>query len=178
MSFADLRSGTRTTLFKFNVMASLLPVVLLNGVPRAAELCERLRRLKIAAHVVHEFRKAGSTTLDSGLLDVHGDFATLYGLKRNFVCLIRPDGYVGLVQSSAEPQGLMDYLELICDAGSGNSDHAIRRKFTVRSRETSIDWIVRALEVGETLRRRIDRADENLGKAVRCVVLKDDQPAK
>jgi hypothetical protein len=113
VAFANARSGTRTTLF--TLMAPLRPVVLVSGVPDPADLCDRLRSLDVDGYVVEDAQETGSHSRASGLRDVYGDFATLYGLKNNFVCLIRPDGHVGLVQSASQRQGLVDYLELISD---------------------------------------------------------------
>ena len=112
VSFTDRRSGSRTTLF--HLMASLRPVVLLNGISNPAQLCARLRLLDVDAFVVDTTTTPGRDTLDADLFDVYGDFVRLYGLKQDFVCLIRPDGHVGLVQSPPTQEHFVEYLLCIC----------------------------------------------------------------
>ena len=67
----------------------------------AYQVCDRVTRAT----------KSPSTTL----IDVHGDFLSLYGLGQTFICLIRPDGHVGLILRSLTTPGLPDYLAKICD---------------------------------------------------------------
>jgi hypothetical protein len=50
------------------------------------------------------------------LEDVYFDFARLYGATGPFLCLIRPDGHVGLFQREADPAALADYLKKIRNA--------------------------------------------------------------
>ncbi|HKP05221.1 MAG TPA: FAD-dependent monooxygenase [Chthoniobacterales bacterium] len=45
--------------------------------------------------------------------DVHADFARLYGAQGPFLCLIRPDGHVGLFQCPADAHSLALYLKKI-----------------------------------------------------------------
>jgi hypothetical protein len=44
------------------------------------------------------------------LVDVPGDFWALYHLRSDFLCLIRPDGHVGLVQAPFNEARVIDYL--------------------------------------------------------------------
>ncbi|MBI3461923.1 MAG: hypothetical protein HY000_02545 [Planctomycetes bacterium] len=60
-------------------------------------------------------------TADSGwqpntrcLVDVHGDFRRLYGLTGEFLCLIRPDDHVGLLQRPVDRSALWNYLRQLC----------------------------------------------------------------
>jgi hypothetical protein len=108
---AFIRSGVQTTLF--TLIRSLRPVVLLNGLPNPADTCERLRSLDISAYVFAEGQDQAAER-ESDLIDLHGDFARLYGFKNNFVCLIRPDGHVGLALSPARLTSLSEYLQFIC----------------------------------------------------------------
>ena len=91
------------------MMESLRPVVLVNGLQHGHAFCEGLRALDIDAYVIGE-----ASDGSMGLRDLHGDFFALYGLKRKFVCLIRPDGHVGFI-GPADPRPLRKYLELLCD---------------------------------------------------------------
>ncbi len=121
VAFIDSRSGSQITLFR--LMASLRPLVLVNGVSNPTELCARLRLLDVDAHVVDAGGPAHGENPRENLVDVHGDFAALYGLKKSFLCLIRPDGHVGLLQAPLDEKGLIDYLHLICAPAS------VRRAF-------------------------------------------------
>ncbi len=111
VAFRDLASGHPTTLFA--LMTPMRPLVLFDGVS-VAEFEERLRVLGIDAYVVSA-DEAGSDQPTAGLLDVYGDFRRFYGLNSGFVCLIRPDGHVGLILSPLRPNTLVNYLGLICD---------------------------------------------------------------
>jgi 2-polyprenyl-6-methoxyphenol hydroxylase-like FAD-dependent oxidoreductase len=111
VAFLDLDTGNRTTLFQ--LMAPLRPVVLFSGFPDACAFIERLGALDIEAFLVREASRPPNEL--SGLLDLYGDFARLYGLKSSFVCLVRPDGHVGLIVSPARLRELGNYLAQICD---------------------------------------------------------------
>ena len=93
----------------FNLMRPLRPIVLFNGVSDSQRLCSRLRRLHIEAY---ELNVASTKTEPAGtqLVDVYGDFGALYDLRSDFLCLIRPDGHVGLVQAPFNETRLIDYL--------------------------------------------------------------------
>jgi 2-polyprenyl-6-methoxyphenol hydroxylase-like FAD-dependent oxidoreductase len=108
--FADVRSGHRKTLF--SLMRPLHPLVLFNGVSDSTTLCSRLRLLNIEAY---DLNATGTTSepAKTQLVDVHGDFGALYQLRSDFLCLIRPDGHVGLVQAPFDEAHLIDYLALI-----------------------------------------------------------------
>ena len=114
VAFTDTRSNGQTTLF--NLMAGLRPIVLFNGVANPAQWCERLRLVDIDAYVVGPPSSPDGAAMSAKLVDRHGDFAALYGLRTDFLCLIRPDGHVGLVQVPPDERGLNDYLALICGA--------------------------------------------------------------
>ncbi len=43
-----------------------------------------------------------------------GDFVKLYGLKHDFICLIRPDGHIGFVEAPPTQELFVDYLLRIC----------------------------------------------------------------
>jgi 2-polyprenyl-6-methoxyphenol hydroxylase-like FAD-dependent oxidoreductase len=113
VAFTDRRCGGPTTLF--DLMVSLRPVVLFNGLANAPQWCERLRLADIHAYAVGPQSSRGDAT-SVQLVDRHGDFAALYGLQTDFLCLIRPDGHVGLVQVPPDERRLNGYLSLICAA--------------------------------------------------------------
>ena len=110
VAFTDQDTKRPTTLFQ--IMQPLRPVVLFNGPLDAIDLRQRLGQLGIDAFVVH-YEHGGQG--GSGLFDRHGDFTLLYGLRHNFICLIRPDGHLGFIGSSLRTKGLSTYLERICD---------------------------------------------------------------
>jgi hypothetical protein len=96
----------------FSLMRPLHPIVLFNGVSDSQKLCSRLQLLNIEAYEL----KAAWTTPEPAkrkLADVHGDFGALYHLRSDFLCLIRPDGHVGLVQAPFDETRLIDYLAQI-----------------------------------------------------------------
>ena len=112
VAFIDTASLRQTTLFA--LMGTLRPIVLFDRVADGPELVARLRRLDVDAYSVRSMRVSGSSA-QSQLLDVHGDFSRLYGFTREFVCLIRPDGHIGLVLAPARLAELISYLEMLCD---------------------------------------------------------------
>jgi hypothetical protein len=48
------------------------------------------------------------------LFDRTGDFARLFGFRTAFLCLIRPDGHMGLVQIPPNRDEFHKDLELLC----------------------------------------------------------------
>ena len=64
-------------------MAPLRPLVLFNGVPEPSELCARLRLLDIDAYHLQPEASADSGSPET-LLDINGDFATLYNPGATF----------------------------------------------------------------------------------------------
>jgi hypothetical protein len=47
------------------------------------------------------------------LIDIYGDFARLYGMRAEFLCLIRPDDDIGLFQSPIDEDAIGDYIARI-----------------------------------------------------------------
>ena len=109
VTFTEGLTGTRTTLFR--LMAPMRPVVLFHNVTDAAQFTARLRALDVDPYEVAPTAQDRSS---SSLPDTFGDFAGLYGLTRDFICLVRPDGHIGLI-SPARPEALIEYLTLISD---------------------------------------------------------------
>jgi FAD binding domain len=109
VSFGDTRSGVRLTLF--SLMRPLQPIVLFNGVSDSQTLSSRLGLLNIEAYELTAASTAEAA--ERQLVDVHGDFGALYHLRSEFLCLIRPDGHVGLVQEPFDETRLVEYLSHI-----------------------------------------------------------------
>ena len=105
-------SGGRTTLF--DLMQTLRPIVLLSGAG-SENLVARVRTLDLEAYQVCDGVTHATSSPSTTLIDVNGDFASLYRLGRTFVCLIRPDGHVGLILNPSTAPGLEEYLSRICD---------------------------------------------------------------
>ena len=98
----------------FDLMAPLHPVVLFNGVADSHQWCECLRQVNVDAYAVTTNASAGDGSLPQ-LFDRTGDFAKLYGFQSGFLCLIRPDGHVGLVQLPPNRDRLQNYLTSMCE---------------------------------------------------------------
>ena len=99
-------------------MAPLRPVVLFSGMANSRELCDVLRLVNVYAYDVAATKPTHDDAPSAQLVDRHGDFARLYGLRRGFLCLIRPDGHVGLVQIPPDREHLLNYLSLVCEQSS------------------------------------------------------------
>jgi len=68
-----------------------------------------LRRLDIDAYALRTNAEPPPDVEAADLTDATGDFASLYRLKRDFVCLIRPDGHVGFIGTPANLSELRTY---------------------------------------------------------------------
>lgn len=117
-------SGERVTLFE--LLQPMRPVVLIGDTPnrdreRMAQLRQALAALDIDSYLV---APAESRNCESSecLVDEHGDFKRLYGLNVDFLCLVRPDDHLGLVQRPLNESLLREYLRLLC--GSAAVDEA------------------------------------------------------
>ena len=51
-----------------------------------------------------------TTTESDILIDRDGEAYRTYGITKDALVLVRPDGYVGLIAGSLEPQPIIDYL--------------------------------------------------------------------
>lgn len=100
--------GGLTTLFQ--LLAPLRPVVLVNS-----SVSLEPRRLTavldlLAAHGVDAYHLGPTAHHPRWLSDAHGDFRRLYGMTGEFLCLVRPDGHLGLVQRPVREASLAAYL--------------------------------------------------------------------
>ena len=116
VAFRDTQTGAEPTLFGF--LSRSRPIVLLGPGPAQAgandlsarinRLVEALGRLGVECLVVSPAAKPPHG--GSGLIDIAGDFRRLYGVRGEFLYLIRPDGYVGLFQQPIDERALQGYL--------------------------------------------------------------------
>ena len=104
----------RSTLFE--LLRNVQPIVLLATEQEnfAGLLKTAIVELDIGCYRLGSKLALEDANRDSYLLDVHNDFADLYGLKNEFLCLIRPDGHVGLLQHPVNLNTFRDYLLKIC----------------------------------------------------------------
>lgn len=115
VAFRLFNSGNTTTLFM--LLSKVRPVILIGSgsTDEMKPLMDVLRKTDLDAYfVLPNSQTDFSAQQEPYLLDMHGDFETLYGLRENFFCLIRPDGHIGLVQHPISLSGVTDYLKLIC----------------------------------------------------------------
>jgi hypothetical protein len=96
------------------------PVVLIAPAPPAdasllSRLCRALGSLDIDGYVV-AFSSGRSVQMPGVpcLIDHHGSLGKLYGMRADGLCLIRPDGHIGLFQRPIRLHRLRDYLAAIC----------------------------------------------------------------
>jgi 2-polyprenyl-6-methoxyphenol hydroxylase-like FAD-dependent oxidoreductase len=118
VAFQYADSAEIITLFK--LLQSVRPVVLIGTGTHASDsgflerLLRALTKLDLPAYVL--------TTKDNNLglsdkhcfVDIYGDFHQLYGLDKDYLCLIRPDGHIGLIQRPVRADSLKSYLRTIC----------------------------------------------------------------
>jgi 2-polyprenyl-6-methoxyphenol hydroxylase-like FAD-dependent oxidoreductase len=90
----------------FELLGKFGMIALLGPAANNRFIASSLRQLNIRAFVV----------APGHLEDVHSDFSRLYGAKGSFLCLLRPDGHIGLFQGKAEPGSLAGYLKKIRQA--------------------------------------------------------------
>jgi 2-polyprenyl-6-methoxyphenol hydroxylase-like FAD-dependent oxidoreductase len=90
----------------FELLGKFGMIALLGPAPNNQFIASSLEQLNIRAFVV----------APGHLEDVHSDFFRLYGAQGSFLCLLRPDGHVGLFQDKAEPGSLAAYLKKIRQA--------------------------------------------------------------
>jgi 2-polyprenyl-6-methoxyphenol hydroxylase-like FAD-dependent oxidoreductase len=116
--FRFAHSGESVTLF--NLLQSVQPVVLVGSNAKTVNfdflksLLTALAKLNIQAYIVTSKHDQLWNLEQNCLVDLYGDFRELYGLEEDFLCLIRPDGHLGLIQRPISPDALKDYLWLLC----------------------------------------------------------------
>jgi 2-polyprenyl-6-methoxyphenol hydroxylase-like FAD-dependent oxidoreductase len=75
-----------------------------------------------------------SATEDNILIDSDGDAYRTYGITKDALVLVRPDGYVGLTSGSPEPQPIIDYLH---DVTGGELERILPEQGSAQTEETS-----------------------------------------
>lgn len=115
--FARAPGGADVCLFELLGHGRLVALVG-DGVPppAAAALAKALGGLGVEFHTVAG-RRAGDAAAGT-LADAGGDFARLFGLAGDFVCVVRPDGYVGLIQRPFEIAPLREWLGRVSSPAS------------------------------------------------------------
>lgn len=118
VAFTRAGSGQQTRLFE--LLGPMRPIVLL-GAAGAATSEERLQdvvgllgRSEIEAYRIVPPEVAGQPGGAGCLVDTFGDFRRIYGMSDEFLCLVRPDGHVGLFQRPVQHGALRTYLSAIC----------------------------------------------------------------
>jgi 2-polyprenyl-6-methoxyphenol hydroxylase-like FAD-dependent oxidoreductase len=107
-----------TTLFQ--LLQGVRPVVLIGqgklgpAPPLLDNLLCAFEKLDVPAYVLAPTDVRLTLKQRGYLSDLHGDFRELYGLDGEFLCLIRPDGHLGLIQQPIQVAPLKKYLRQIC----------------------------------------------------------------
>lgn len=102
----------------FELLEPFRPIVLarLDGNTSATRMDQikmRLHTAEIALYFIVG-KESDSSPLDTDcLIDIYGDFARLYGMRSNFLCLIRPDDHIGLFQSPVHHHAILEYVARI-----------------------------------------------------------------
>jgi hypothetical protein len=121
--FRDAQTNEQTTLFSLlgrsHVFALLGPG---RHPEKLTRLTHALQRLGIACFQV--LPASGHGAPAAGLIDVTGDFQRLYGARGEFLYLVRPDGYVGLLQRPLDERALRAYLAKLYSAAALNDAFA------------------------------------------------------
>lgn len=106
--------GEVTTLFQ--LLEPMKPIALLGFVEPDPQKIATLRS-EFSQADVDAYRIVSQSTGVVGamptLADRHGDFRQLYGLSGDFLCLIRPDDHIGLLQQPIDERALAKYLALL-----------------------------------------------------------------
>jgi 4,5-epoxidase len=105
-------TGERTSLYE--LLSAARPLVLLGpgevARARVEALLDLLRAHWVEARIVVEPRSTLWRGHRQAVTDIHNELERLYGLRGEFVCLIRPDDHIGLVQSPIKETAMREYL--------------------------------------------------------------------
>jgi 2-polyprenyl-6-methoxyphenol hydroxylase-like FAD-dependent oxidoreductase len=109
VAFRIADSGVITTLFA--LLEPMRPIALIGKGAKAGDDS----RLSIARRALSDAELAEYILggVAPTLEDLHGDFRQLYGLTGEFLCVIRPDDHIGLIQRRIDPDALAAYLRLM-----------------------------------------------------------------
>jgi 4,5-epoxidase len=107
--------GEHTSLFK--LLERARPVLFIGpgrvSPERVRRLLERARRLSIVAWLIALPNSVAWHAPERCLIDVYDALYCVYGLTGEFICLVRPDDHVGLIQAPIDEQALHHYLRQI-----------------------------------------------------------------
>jgi 2-polyprenyl-6-methoxyphenol hydroxylase-like FAD-dependent oxidoreductase len=117
VAFRHAGSGQMTTLFE--LLREMRPVALVGLDPTshkdtATRVFDLLQANDVAAFQLVPPGYGDGKLMLPCLSDAYGDFHRIYGITGEFVCLIRPDGHVGLFQRPFREASLKGYLRNIC----------------------------------------------------------------
>jgi 2-polyprenyl-6-methoxyphenol hydroxylase-like FAD-dependent oxidoreductase len=117
---AFLRGDSKRITTLFQLLQGVRPVVLIGQgkigptPPLLDNLLCSFEKLDVPAYVLAPADVRLTLKQRVYLSDIHGDFRELYGLDGEFLCLIRPDGHLGLIQQPLQIVSLKKYLRQIC----------------------------------------------------------------
>jgi 2-polyprenyl-6-methoxyphenol hydroxylase-like FAD-dependent oxidoreductase len=113
VAFNLFSSQKKTTLFQ--LLSPFRPVILVGQIKDKSlnELTTFLQEISLDFFFVLPRDYSNPIHETPCLVDIHGDFGSLYGLRENFVCVIRPDGYLGLIQQPISLPNLRKYVKMI-----------------------------------------------------------------
>jgi hypothetical protein len=106
----------------FQLLSAGRPVVLIGpgewsrGEGLLYRLFELLERADVDAVLVARDSEPWWHAHEQCLIDSHDDLERLYGLQSPFLCLVRPDDHVGLLQVPIDEPALRDYLPELCSS--------------------------------------------------------------
>ena len=110
VAFEDWTTTTKVTLFE--LLRPFRPIALLglsrNNRAEVSRAMTLLKDVQIESFIVTG-RREQVADFRNCLIDLHGDFGRLYGFDREFLCIIRPDDHIGLLQQPINEHGLRDY---------------------------------------------------------------------
>ena len=111
IAFRDGDNGEKVTLF--GLLSSLRPVVLLGELGLSVELLRELRERDLEIQIIAAQQSDSLGVNPNCLEDIHGSFRAIYGMKGEFLCLIRPDGHIGLYQRQIDLAAVRNYLDML-----------------------------------------------------------------
>lgn len=113
------RMATGETTSLFRLLQAHQPVLLIGpgtqpGNTKVERLIELVEPLELQAWVIVPSNDSRWQSHPRSLEDTHDELNRLYGLRGEFLCLIRPDDHVALIQIPIDETGLANYLRFIC----------------------------------------------------------------
>ncbi len=118
VAFRRCASGEITTMFELLEPMTMIAIIRCKRCTESpvAMLARELSVALINPFVLTSDESETQNDETERLIDVYDDFRKLYGLTGDFLCLIRPDGHLGLIQQPINKGALREYLALISAA--------------------------------------------------------------